>query len=189
MYCPNCNAQVEQGATSCEKCNADFGPSSAWRPVAHHTPPRKPTSRVFLAAALWFAVVGPVVPILITIASKTIMSPSALRHSGESSPQIYFVAVLVGGPAAALVGFLFGLVLSSAIRQKETWRFLFPPGPIVVRASILTICITSILLIPQWIAIVFGVSGYVPLLLTFFVAPTLVCGVPFTIWLLRKSDA
>ena len=33
--CPNCNATLSQGAASiaCPQCNADFGPSSAWKPV------------------------------------------------------------------------------------------------------------------------------------------------------------
>lgn len=33
-YCPNCSNEVAISATSCSRCNADFGPTSAWRPTS-----------------------------------------------------------------------------------------------------------------------------------------------------------
>jgi len=32
-FCPNCNHIVDAGATSCERCGAEFGSSTAWKPV------------------------------------------------------------------------------------------------------------------------------------------------------------
>lgn len=34
VFCPNCSHIVEADATSCERCGAEFGPSTAWKPVA-----------------------------------------------------------------------------------------------------------------------------------------------------------
>lgn len=31
--CPNCQAPVEPLATECERCHADFGPDSSWKPA------------------------------------------------------------------------------------------------------------------------------------------------------------
>lgn len=42
-FCPSCNHVVEPNAISCERCGADFGDGSAWKPTAQPSGPSDPT--------------------------------------------------------------------------------------------------------------------------------------------------
>jgi hypothetical protein len=75
MYCPNCAAEVDTGATQCQSCGASFGAEAAWKPSAQapsqaHSVQRydtRPTSQrlAFSGKVLaFFILIGPLIGLL-----------------------------------------------------------------------------------------------------------------------------
>src|SRR4051812_6886798 len=95
-FCPNCSSPCSVDALICEKCGATFGEGAAWRPLRAPAKKKPSVWSLPFVAALWFAILGPLVPGLLVSLPLLHYRPVVAAFA------MYPLAVLFGGSLAAL---------------------------------------------------------------------------------------
>ena len=148
------------------------------------------------SAALWFGLVGPMVPFPALALIAFVRSGAMQWELLSDSLRVYPVALLVGGLGAAGVGLLYGVTL---VLIDRSW-----PRAMLAKSTVLRV--GKAILFPLAFTAVVGGGGSllvaltVPLILARtaafqvqllgdpagFAAPTLLCGILFTYWVLPR---
>lgn len=151
------------------------------------------------AAALWFGFVGPAVPFPAMALRTYLLTGRFDPKLFEQSFELYFVALLFGGLAAAVVGLLYGLYLVVIDRFRPALLHAAQTKARFAKSIVLPLVFTAVLgtlgSLIQILATVallppvpgMRLAGFQPLGdPVAFAAPTLFCAIPFTFWALRQ---
>jgi hypothetical protein len=183
-FCPNCSSPCPIDAVGCAKCGATFGAGSAWRPLSLSVPPgKRPNVRSLpVLGAVWFALVGPLVPVLLVSLHYTPVIATFAK--------MYPLALVVGGWLAALTGFCYGLALAASLRyvSPRLWNRL--PKSNLSAALAVSSLLTALLTTSRLgLDFAFHRSADFVSLFVLFIAPAFICAVPFTFRALKAHRA